>query len=242
MGTLVSTIVAKLYMEHFERTALRTATTAPRLWLRYVDGTFVIQQEEHKLNFLEHINNVDPAIKFTVETNQQYGAIPFLDTIVKPQADNTLSLTVYRKPMHTDQYLQWDSHHHLSAKCSVISTLTHRARTVCTKPELLNQEIQHLRKALTKCKYPKWALDKIERFISNNQEESNKGNNLSGQSGSNNDNNSRDPEGRGTTKDRYTKGHIVIPYTQGLGESIKTYARDMGSRPISRVIVPSRTY
>ena len=69
--------------------------------------------------FLEHINNVDPAIKFTVENNQQDGAIPFLDTKVKPEADNTLSLTVYRKPMHTDQYLQWDSHHNLVAKYSV---------------------------------------------------------------------------------------------------------------------------
>ena len=132
---------------------------------------FVIQQEEHKENFLEHINNVDPVIKFTMESIQQDGAIPFLDTKVKPEANNTLCLTVFRKPMHTDLYLQWDSHHNLVAKYSVISTLTHRARTICTKLELLNQETQHLRKALTKYIYPKWALDKIERrFISNNQE------------------------------------------------------------------------
>ena len=84
--------------------------------------SFVIQQEEHKQNFLERINNVDPAIKFTVENNQQDGAIPFLDTIVKPEADNTLSLIVYRKPIHTDQYLQLNSHHNLAAKYSIIST------------------------------------------------------------------------------------------------------------------------
>ena len=59
MGSLVILIAANLYMEHFERTVLRTATT-PRLWLRYVDDTFVIQQEEQKHNFLKHINNVDP--------------------------------------------------------------------------------------------------------------------------------------------------------------------------------------
>ena len=134
--------------------------------------------EEHKQNFLEHINNVDPTIRFTVENDKQDGAIPFLDTIVAPQADNTLSLTVYMKPIHTDQYLQLESHHHLVAKYSVIITLTQRARTVCTKPELLNQEIQRLREALTKCKYPKWALNMMERrFISNNQEESNERNN-----------------------------------------------------------------
>ena len=47
-----------------------------------MDDTFVIQQEEHIQIFLEHINKVDYAIKFTVESNQQDGAIPFLDTIV----------------------------------------------------------------------------------------------------------------------------------------------------------------
>ena len=64
-----------------------------------------------------------------MEDNKEDGSIPFLDTIVKPEADGTLSITVYRKPTHTGQYLQWDSHHHLSAKCSVIYTLSHRAQS-----------------------------------------------------------------------------------------------------------------
>ena len=87
-------------------------------------------------------------------------------------------------------------------KYSGINTLTHRARTASTKPELLNQEIQHLSKALTKCKYPRWALDKIERtFISNNQKESNEGNNQREQSENNTDNTSGNPEGRDSTKE-----------------------------------------
>ena len=68
------------------------------------------------------------SIQFTVENNKEDGGIPFLDTIVKPETDGKLSTTVYRKPTHTDQYLQWDSHHHLSAKYSVISTLTYRSQ------------------------------------------------------------------------------------------------------------------
>ena len=64
--------------------------------MRYVDDTFFIQQEGQKQTFLKHINNVDPAIKFTVEGNQENGAIPFLDILVKSEADNTLSITVYR--------------------------------------------------------------------------------------------------------------------------------------------------
>ena len=110
----------------FGRKSLSTAST-PRLWIRYLDDTFVIQQEGHKQTFLEHTNKMVPAIKFTVEGNQENGAIPFPDTSVKLEADNTLSITVYRKPKHTDQYLHWDIHHNLAAKYSVISTLTHKA-------------------------------------------------------------------------------------------------------------------
>ena len=79
-----------------------------------MDDTFIIHKEVNKQNFLQHINSVDPAIKFTAD-NKEDGSIPFLDTIVKPEAVGSLSITVYRKPTHTAQYLQWDSLHHLSA-------------------------------------------------------------------------------------------------------------------------------
>ena len=156
------------------------------------------------------MNSVDPAIQFTVETNKEDGAIPFLDTIVKPEADGNLSITVYGKPTHTDQYLQLDSHHHLSAKFSVINTLPHRAQTVCSNPELLCKEMDHLRKALTQCKYPKWALDKVEKRLNRPSREVTHGTNNQGTAGA-----------QSTTNEAKTKGHIVIPYIQGLCESIK---------------------
>ena len=72
-------------------------TPPPKFWGRYVDDTFVIHKEANKQGFLQHINSVDPAIRFTVEDNKEDGSIPFLDTIVKPEADGSLSITVYRK-------------------------------------------------------------------------------------------------------------------------------------------------
>ena len=134
------------------------------------------------------------------------GPSPFLDTIVKPEADGSLSITVYRKPTHTDQYLQWDSHHHLSAKFSVIQTLSHRASTVCSNPELLQKEKDYLRKALTNCNYPKWALHKVEKRLNRPSIQVNDGGNNNAQS---------------ANHGVQSKGHIVIPYTQGLCESIK---------------------
>ena len=199
MGSPVSPIVANLYMEYLEQKALM-------FWCKYVGDTFVIHKEAIKQGFLQHINSVDPVIRFTVEDNKEDGSIPFLDTIVKPEVDGSLSISVYRKSTHTDQYLQWDSHHHLSAKFSVIQTLSHRASTVCSNPELLQKEKDHLRKALTKCKYPKWALDKVEKRLNRSSRQVNDG-------GTNN--------AQSANHEVQNKEHIVTPYTQGLCESIK---------------------
>ena len=182
-----------------------------------MDDTFVIHKGANKQGFLQHINSVDPAIRFTVEDNKKDGSIPFLDTIVKPEVDGSLSITVYRKPTHRDQYLQWDSHHHLSAKFSVIHTLSHRAKMVCSKPELLQQEKDHLRKALTKCKYPKWALDKVEKRL-----------NKSTSKVIDDANNQGTTDAQAVTSKVKTKGHIVIPYTQGLCKSIKKFCGRYG--------------
>ena len=144
---------------------------SPRHSLRYVDDTFAIQQKAHKQVFLNHINSIDLAIQFTAKGNQENQAIPFLDTLVKPQVDHSLSITVYYNPIHTDQCLQWDSHHKLSAKYSVIGPLTCRDKTMCTTPELLNEELEHLREALARCKYPRWAINKVQsKHINSNQE------------------------------------------------------------------------
>ena len=192
-----------------------------------MDDTFVIHKEANKQGFLQHINSVDPAIRFTVEDNKEDGSIPFLDTIVKPEADGSLSISVYRKPTHTDQYLQWDSHHHLSAKFSVIQTLSHRASTMCSNPELLQKEKEHLRKALTKCNYPKWALDKVEKRLNKSSSQVNDRGNHNAQSAN-----------QGVP----SKGHIVIPYTQGLCESIKRSVVGMASKLTSKVAELSKTY
>ena len=145
-----------------------------------------------------------------MEDKKEDGSIPFLESIVKPEADGSLSITVYKKPKHTDQYSQWDGHHHLSAKFSDIHTLSHRAKAVCSKPELLQQEMDHLRKALTKCKYSKWALNKVEKRLNKSTSEVMEWANNQGTT-----------VALTVTSEIKTKGHIVIPYTQGLCESIK---------------------
>ena len=157
-----------------------------------------------------------------MEGTQGNGAIPFLDTLITLQADGSLSIIVYCKPTHTDQCLQWDSHHRLYAKYSVIGTLTHRAKTVCADPKLLQQELTHLRNAMGKCKYPSWAINKVQnKVLNNNQEE--QGNN---QHNTNNnqlqvDNNQETSTNNTKPGPTNTIGQVVIPYTQVIAKSFK---------------------
>ena len=98
MGSPISSIVANLFMEDFETKAINTAQYPPRIWKRYVDDTCVVIDSARKEEFLEYIKNLDPHIQFTTEDAKADGSIPFLDTIVMPQPDNSLITSAFRKP------------------------------------------------------------------------------------------------------------------------------------------------
>ena len=150
--------------------------------------------------------------------------------MVTPQADNSLSITLYHNPTHTDQYLQWDSHHNLSAKYSVIGTLTHRAKIVCTKPELFQKELQHLREALVKCKYSHWAINRVQSKYINSNWEAVPTLTLTwikpisaGTAPTHHKTPTIQAEAqkKPPTRQKLSIGFVVIPYTKGIAESFK---------------------
>ena len=89
----------------------------------YVDDTFMVIKSASQYEFLDHINSVDQPIQLMVEDTWVNGSMPFLDTLVMSQLNCTLATIVYIRPSHNDQYLEWDSHHAISAKYSVVSRL-----------------------------------------------------------------------------------------------------------------------
>ena len=212
MGSPISPIVANLFMEDLEVKALSTAPTPPTLWKRFVDDTFIIIKKSSKESFLQHLNSVDENIHFTCEEPNEDGSIAFLDMLITPDHNGRLNTSVYRKVTHTDQYLHWDSHHAISSKYSVIGTLFHRARTVCSTPGGLQKEMKHLHQSLNRCNYPDWAINRVK--LRSTSARTMKKSSYNKQSGS--------------SSTIGPKPHIVVPYHQGLSESYKNICKQYG--------------
>ena len=124
------------------------------------------------------------------------------------EEDGSLSTSIYRKPTHTNQYLQWDSHHSIANKYSVINSLLHRANNISSNQEQKKEELTHIEEALTICKYPSWAIQRVK--LKKNIQKQNKNNQRTNNNNINN------------------RSFITVPYNQGLSESFKNIGKKNG--------------
>ena len=144
MGSPLSPVVANIFMEDFESTAIVTSDYQPRIWYRYVDDTFVVWEHRRQQldEFLEHINGLRERILFTMEVEEN-DKISFLDVLVE-RKDFSIATSVYRKPTHTDRYLNYRSHHHPKTKTGIVSCLKRRAENICLDENSRIDEINRL--------------------------------------------------------------------------------------------------
>ena len=90
IGAATSGPGAELFMERLEHKAISTFIQPPKLWRRYVDDTFSKLKKIYVDQFLQHLNDQHPRIKFTTEM-QENNKIAFLDTLVHITLDYQLS-------------------------------------------------------------------------------------------------------------------------------------------------------
>ena len=79
-----------------------------------------------------------------------------------------ISVLVYRKPTHTDQYLHYNSHHQKSFKERIVSSLYNTAYSIITNKNDLHKENIRIKQLLKENGYQESIISKIFKRITNN--------------------------------------------------------------------------
>jgi hypothetical protein len=221
MGSPLSPVIANFYMEYFEQRALKSAVLQPKCWYRYVDDTFAIWPHgADKLDeFLNHLNNIHPSIKFTMETEED-GKLPFLDILIYKTSTGRLGHHVYRKPTHTGLYLNARSHHHPVQKKAVISSLVNRAFKI-SDSEHLKQELSHVKDTLLRNGYYSQEIEKTIKRTKLKQENF---------------------QGNKDNSEQERKTIAILPYVSSISNRIGRVLKRFGINPTYKPLTKTRSH
>nr|VZI39054.1 unnamed protein product [Spirometra erinaceieuropaei] len=151
MGSPISGLLAELVLHRLEEVVFQTIK--PKLWLRYVDDTFVIIKTCEVERLHQRLNDVFPAIQFTRE--EAIGdSLLFLDVRIQKLSDGSLAISVHRKDSNSEIILNYGSNHPAAHKRSCVRTLFHRAYRYCNSNDLLSKELAHLYRLFRSNGYP----------------------------------------------------------------------------------------
>ena len=166
MGDPASSNTAEIYMQAYEYTAITMALHPPKVWEWFVDDIYSILKHTHLENCFHNINNLHQNIKFAIE-EESNGELAFLDILLK-QNNGEISVLIYKKPTHTDQYLHYSSHHQTSCKETAVYSLFNRVYSIITNKDDLHKENARIKQVLKENGYRESIINKIFRRITNN--------------------------------------------------------------------------
>ena len=108
--------------------------------------TFAVIHFRYHPHFLQHLNSVRPGVIWFTYGTEESGSLPFLDVLVTRGENGNLTTNIFCKAAHTDQLLNFNCHHPVLVKRSVVSTLTRRGQLIASTPNNKKQEKQYLEK------------------------------------------------------------------------------------------------
>ena len=132
----------------------------PPIYRRFVDDMFSIfnRGEEGAVSFFEQLNSLHPALRFTMECEQER-KLPFMDVLLT-RRNGKLVRSVYRKPMFTGLYVRWDSFSPMDQKIAAVKSLFSRAMRICSASEL-GGEVVIIRSIFANNGFPTAVIDRM---------------------------------------------------------------------------------
>ena len=127
--------------------------------VQIVDDIISVVKKDGVQSLLTHLDNQHRQIYFTMEVESS-DSLPFMDARFTLQAGGELIREVYQKPMHTNCYVGFDSHHPLSVKSGIVECLANRAIAVSRSGPARDAELKPIKQVMAVNGYPKRFVEK----------------------------------------------------------------------------------
>ena len=170
-----------------------------------MDDSHACLKKDYRQEFHDHLNSVNSNIQFTKELEKDNG-LSFLDTTTT-RVRGRIQVSVYRKPTHTDKYLNYNSHHPSQHKGSVVDTLLRRTEEIPSTNTGRSRERTHVIKVLRDNNYPLRFIRSCKSYHSALRRDSNTNDASSASAPS-------------------TSTFVVLPYVKGVFERISRVLRN----------------
>ena len=110
-----------------EKRALETAVVKPKVWLRDIDDIFMMwnSDEQWVRQFHQYLNNQHPNKR--VYTWRLERSLPWVSKW--RGHDNKIPTSVFRKDVHTDHYINFDTYHYPRTLTGVVKYLKIKNQT-----------------------------------------------------------------------------------------------------------------
>ena len=160
MSSLVSPVIADIFMEDLEDKTFATYDATPHARYRFVDDVLSVVKKHNIQGLLQHLNKQHGRIQFTMELESS-GSPPFMDIRITHQPQGELTKEVYQKATHTNRYVPLSSHHPISVKSGVVACLENRAIRVSSSKAGRDSELGCIQKVMMCNGYPRKFINKV---------------------------------------------------------------------------------
>lgn len=161
IGSPLSPIITNLYMESFEKRALKTAHLRPNYGSHML--TMCMHEDQQLRAFHEHLNSQHPAIHFMVEEEVD-GKISFLIVTIERHGNKVQTSVFHKKThTHTHRYINYNSHHHPRTPYWCCEVLENQSKG--SMPPIEEEDICLLEKAFQANGFPGTTVQKDTKCL-----------------------------------------------------------------------------